>query len=329
MINAYDLVVDSLAFSPDGASLASISFISDNTVRIWDWESGSNLATLDGYNGLIRDVEFNKNSNIIAFAQANSDKEVQLWDINELNLLIVFEHYASTVDFTSDTTLITTTPRGNVTLVDFVSGNTLLEAEWDVGSVDSAIISPRGELIAFGGRDGTIQLRDMATGNLLHELVGHTESVWNLTFSSDGSRLASGSDDMTARLWDVEAGQEVGIFEGHTDAIRGVEFTPDEGRIITSSLDNTMRIWNISNFTLVDVVNVEASQMVFSPDAKILAFVSESSSIRLWDFVTLKELNVLQGHTRFIENITFSPDNTLLASASTDGTIRLWGIPKD
>src|SRR6185436_4932751 len=66
------------------------------------------------------------------------------------------------------------------------------------------------------------------------------------------------------------------------------------------------------------------SQIVFSPDGKILAAASDDKTIHLWDVVKMTTLGTLKGHTDKVKVIAFSPDGTQVISGSIDGTVRLW-----
>src|SRR6266404_7656668 len=64
-----------VAFSPDGRRLASPS--QDNTVIIWDWQTGV-LLSVKGHTGVITGVVFSPEGKRLA--TASFDKTVRLWD---------------------------------------------------------------------------------------------------------------------------------------------------------------------------------------------------------------------------------------------------------
>ena len=68
-------------------------------------------------------------------------------------------------------------------------------------------------------------------------------------------------------------------------------------------------------------------KVAFSPDGKTL-LSSLGHGIRLWDGVTGRERQSLNGHSGVVWFAAFSPNGKLLASGSTDGTIRLWDLAR-
>eukprot|EP00961_Rhodomonas_salina_P243268 3287217-Rhodomonas_salina.1 len=56
--------VTSVSFAPDGKTLASGSW--DNTVKLWDAASGSQMSSLEGHTGYVRSVAFAPDGKTVA-----------------------------------------------------------------------------------------------------------------------------------------------------------------------------------------------------------------------------------------------------------------------
>ena len=64
--------------------------------------------------------------------------------------------------------------------------------------------------------------------------------------------------------------------------------------------------------------------VAFSPDGATLATASYDNTVKLWDYKTGKEKNVLKGHASQVYSVAYSPDGNLIATGSMDKTIRLY-----
>ncbi len=92
----------SVAFTPDGKTLAS-DHSEDGTVSLWDVQNGSLLRVLEGYTGAIYSVAFSPGGKMLA--SGNFDGTVLIWDAQTGSQLQVLEGHTSvvnTVDFSSD-----------------------------------------------------------------------------------------------------------------------------------------------------------------------------------------------------------------------------------
>ena len=182
---------DSVAFSPDGKTLASGAF--GGRIDLWNVQTGREIIqwkTGQGENI----VAFSPDGKFMATGGMTSDtsSSIILWDTQT--------HQAVGQPF------MLATP----------SFNTLA-------------FSPDGKILASGDGDGNIILWDIATrqsmGQLLH---GDGKAIFCVAFSPDGKILASGGADNSIALWDVATHQPSGMpLMVDTNGVSSIAFSPD------------------------------------------------------------------------------------------------------
>jgi WD40 repeat protein len=77
-LDGHTNLVTSVAFAPDGKHLVSGS--DDKTVRLWNIESGDQIAVLRGHSAWVSSVAFSPDGNHIA--SGSWDKTIRVWDIS-------------------------------------------------------------------------------------------------------------------------------------------------------------------------------------------------------------------------------------------------------
>ena len=293
--------IEAVAFSPDGALIASAS--NDSTVRVWDIATAAEVLTLP-HETWVETVAFSPDGTLIAtggdFAEA-----VRIWDATtgalETELVIPDTFvFAYSVAFSPDGTLI-------------AAGTTR----------DSASSGTHGNAVLLWSLDGTWQEKAI--------LKGHADWVRSVAFSPDGALIASASNDRTARVWEVASGDEV-LTLPHETWVQTVAFSPDGTLIVTGCEDGIVRLWDAA--TGAPVVELaghsdSVNGVAFSPDGTLIASASNDETVRLWAFDgTWQEEATLQGHTDWVRAVAFSPDGALLGSGSDDGSVILWDVPR-
>jgi tRNA A-37 threonylcarbamoyl transferase component Bud32 len=152
-----------VAISPDGKILASCS--DDQTIRLWDLASKTNLATLRGASSAIT---FSPDGTI--FASGGADKTIKLWNVRSRELLRELTNYAGPVMclvFTPDGKRLAVGAEGaNLKLLDIQTLETV--HDFGVDSEFSAVaVSPDGRYLAVSSTTFRISLWDLVTLRLV------------------------------------------------------------------------------------------------------------------------------------------------------------------
>ena len=92
-LRGHEDVINGIAWSPDGRTLASPS--ADGTIRLWDAATGKLRRTLEGHEGGVNSVAWSPDGKTLA--SASDDKSIRLWDAETGKLLEALEGHSNWV----------------------------------------------------------------------------------------------------------------------------------------------------------------------------------------------------------------------------------------
>lgn len=290
----HSLGVATAVFSPDGKRLVTSSL--DNTVKIWEVNTGLLLANLIGHTDTVVTASFSPNGKLIL--TASEDGTAKLWDANSAVLIT--------------------------------------DIKADVGKIRIASFSPDGKKFLTANESGSLKLWEAATGNLLIDFKGHTQWILEAWFSRDGKKIATASIDSTAKIWDTETGKILIDLKDHKNEVHSISLSPDGKKAVTGSVDSTAKVWAAeTGKILFDLKKDKGSEdyTIFSPDGKKILTVSDNGFARLWDAETGKLLHDLERNKKIANSYPdlvvttfFSQDGKTVLAGRLDGSVKIWDV---
>ncbi|MEG5018951.1 MULTISPECIES: serine/threonine-protein kinase [unclassified Microcoleus] len=318
--------VTSVAFSPDGTTLASGS--EDKTIEMWKLETGRRWYTLTGHSDWVTCVAFSPDG--ATLASGGRDKMIHIWNLNKGKWWYALAGHSdrvSAVAFGRDGQVLASGSRDKtVQLWNLNKGRRMSALTGHAGGVEAVAFSPGGEFLASGSRDKTVQLWDWQKGRSICTLAEHGDWVRAIVFATPPSPpLVRG-----------------GVGEGLTSSVSPAGQTPPspplvrggdaEGSSIlaTGSRDGTAKLWRVDaqgRGTLLRSMRDNSGDVLcvaLSPDGRVLATGSRDGTIYLWDAGTGGLLEILTGHGEEVLSVAFSADGGSLASGAGDRTVKIW-----
>jgi WD40 repeat protein len=281
--------VHAVAFSPDGALLASAGW--DHDLRLWSMKTFQPVRVFPRAAGPLK---------VLAFVPNRAHLVCGGW-----NELVVYRYRADkkfALPETGWARSIAYAPNGKLfamassyaapVLWDVDGDKFTARARTHYGHVHQVTFSADSKWLVYGG-DGQIVVRDLSSGKTVHTLP-HPDQL--LALSPDKKWLAALHKNDTVILWNLAKGNIEREFKGQPVYGYGAAaFSPDS---------------KLLAFTFTGM------------------YGKRDFSLQLWDLTTLKELGPLTGHRGEAACVAFSPDGKLLASGGVDTTILVWDVAR-
>jgi WD40 repeat protein len=295
----------------------------DGTVRVWDAETGAELATLHHESGVSQATWNADGTHILT---ASGDGTARVWDAQSGGELTILRHESgvSQATWNADETRILTAGYDSTARVwDADSKRELTILRHEVGLWQATWNADETRILTTS-RDGAARVWDAQSGEELVTLASHEDMAIYATWNADETRILTASDDGTARVWDAQGRGELAILR-HEGTVNQATWNADETRILTASGDGTARVWDAQGRGELAILRHEdwVNQATWNADETRILTASDDGTARVWDAQSGGELATLH-HEGTVRQATWNADGTHILTASGDGTARVW-----
>ena len=300
--------VGSLAFSPDGKTLASLSMLIPNEtgnidgggIQLWNVKTKS----------LIRDLrKFKKDTNPNAVSQilfspdgkwlVSIDFGVNVWDTKTWKMRHVLND-ASWATFSPDGKYLSVMQDGRMSLVNTTS--------WEVDKKFQTEMDPQA--VAFSP-DG--------------KLLAGASYTFEPTVFSPNDQKSGGELRSNVRLWDTKTGRVKRAIKLSTWAT-AVAFSTDDRSLVIDT-EKGIDVWNVKTGVYVRNLKQDdnVSAIIFLQNGVLIS--AGKGLIEFWDLQKGTRLYTLKCQ-KYIRSMAVSADNSILACGDDQGLIHLWKLNK-
>lgn len=281
--------VTAVAFSPDGATLATSGY---HEVILWKTADGSILKRITNVAERVYDIEFSADGQKIVVAAGTPAQigEAKIFQVSDGALL------------------------GDLVRTD--------------DSVFGVALSPDGKRLATAGADRAVRVYNFETQKQELLIEDHADWVMNIAWAPDGSKLASASRDKTSKVFDAKTGDSLVTFNGHGQPVYGVGFSADGKLVVTSGSDKQIRTWNVGDAKQVKAIGGfgnEVFRIVVTPEGHVYS-CSADKNARSHQIADGKVLKTFAGHADWVYSVAVHAGSKRVAAGSYDGKVRIWNI---
>jgi WD40 repeat protein len=282
--NQHKSIVRSIQVIEDANKLISAS--NDETIKIWDLQSGECLKTLNEHS--VSRVLIYKNNKFISGSYNN---KIKMWDLESFKCIETLNNNSAVFSLLllSDKILASGLFDGTINIWNLNEKKIVKSIKAHETWIRCLIKSKDSSKLISGSGDSKIKIWDSNNFELLKELTGHFSYISCLKMLNDETIL-SGSGDETIKIWKIDSGKCLKTlkFNGYVNCVE--TFNDDKMLIIglgTVKLEgNDVIIYDLNKNEEVKRINSAhsdwVSNLILLSNGNLLTS-SRNGEIKLWN----------------------------------------------
>ena len=280
----------------------------DNSIKIWNVDSGECIRTLAGHSRTINSLQLLASNMLVS---GSDDRSIKIWNIETgkcIGTLTGHLNYVYALQVLSNNQLASASADHSIQIWNLNSSESIRKltghSEW-VRSLQLL----KNKKLASGSDDQSIKIWNVDRGECIRTLIGHSGAVCSLQVLAK-NKMASGSDDKTIKIWNLDSGECIRTLIGHSSYVRSLQLI-SIFKLASGSWDNSIKIWNYVSGDCLQTFAGHSSVVYglqFLGNNK-LASGSGDNSIKIWNINSGECIRTLTGHSGFVRPLQLLANN--------------------
>ncbi len=323
-----------LAWNTEGTLLFSYctNYIGDNTIRIWDIASKTNIHTIYEHAISPNQIIWSLDSKKIM----NFNFGLQEWDAETGELIKVIDlGDKQGLCFSPDRKKIACKTKDKIVILDAATLDEI-DSFYEYRNVDNAKWSPDCTKLGYVGDDSSLTIWDINKNIMLNYLRIGVQEISDFAWHPDNRTIAISFGEFPIYIWDTIGDSLItnlyNIYKGTWYTYYSPEYSLDGKYLAVCNIGN-LYIIETDYYKKPIVVNNSIPHFYgyvlsndWYPDGSKIAASLDNNFVNVWEQPDWKLLISFDNHRSRVSKVKWSPDGTKLASSSIDGTNIIWTL---
>lgn len=325
--------IDAAAFSPDGAYALTGS--KDNSIKLWDLNSGFELRTFHWHTDYIRDVRFSHHGKWILSTGADDRVIVQevMTGLKLFDFSLKDRSLRRSVFTADDRFVISTDNKGHLLVWDLSTSNAVnhFKKSYTV-NLEEAYTGSKTSLIATLTGNETLDLVRLATQDTVW--TRQLGEVHTYAIRPDEKEMAVGSSELVTWIVDTESGElKHTLISDQEHKCRGcntrVAYSHDGKLLLSGANKNGLTLWKTSNYKKINTLKPQKDGIKFisfSADDQFF-MVQTQQEVTVYETKTCQKVYSYRSETLDDLEVRFSPAKNQILIPTLNHTLTLVDVP--
>jgi len=332
--------IGKIVFRPDGKIFATFSYILssddfisfDYTIKLWDYETLTEMGTLRGHTRFINNIDFSPDGNFLL--SCSSDNTLRIWDIATQKEIqnIKFKDVKTAVFGANTKRIVIVTKNNDIKILNLENNKEIMSLNIGAENIKTLLYDPQLQYIIFSDSK-YIKILDTRTALVEKIFYGHKDDVYSIAVSPNKKFIVSGCEDGVIGVWDLYGNDSFMLDAGHTKEISTVGISNDN-KFIFSYSSAEIALWDISQrkktLSIPDNDDDIRIYAVLTPDSKKiitgLLSLKEKKILILRNVSDGKEIANVKTNYDKVTSISYNNAEKIIASSSRNQIVKLWNL---